>query len=95
MAWVEREPTERQIQGYSGIADNCVGKEIVTLPLGSRKHDGEIHFSNTATSNYFSRDTRMMFKIIPKGFPHAEVLVLKALGKTSKCGERVEKTPDR
>ena len=82
MAWVELEQTEMQIQGYSGIAENCVGKAKVTLQLGSRAHDEEIYFSNMTTSNYLSRDACIMFKIIPKGFPHAEVNVLKASDKT-------------
>ena len=93
MAWVELEQTEMQIQGYSGIAENCVGKATDTLQLGSRIHDEEIYFSNMATSNYLSRDACIMFKIIPKGFPHAEVNVLKGSDKTPKSKERVEKTP--
>ena len=93
MAWVELEQTEMQIQGYSGIAENCVGKAKVTLQLGSRAHDEEIYFSNITTSNCLSRDASIMFKIIPKGFPHAEVNVLKASDKTPKSEERVEITP--
>ena len=46
-----------------------------------------------ATSNYLSRDACTMFKIIPKGFPHAEVNVLKASDKTPKSEERVEINP--
>ena len=93
MAWVELEQTEMQIQGYSGIPENCVGKAMITLQLGSRTHDEEIYFSNMATSNYLSRDACIMFKIIPKGFPHAEVNVLKGSDKTPKSEERAEKTP--
>ena len=92
MEWVELEQTEMQIQGYSGIAENCVGKAKVTLQLGSRAQDEEIYFSNMATSNYLSRDACIMFKIIPKGFPHAEVNTLKASDKTPKSEERLKKT---
>ena len=94
MALVELEQTEMQIQGYSGRAENCVGKAKVTLQLGSRAHDEEIYFSNMATSNYMSRDACIMFKIILKGSPHAEVNTLKASDKTPKSEERLEKTPD-
>ena len=31
MAWVELKHTEMQIEGYSGIAENCVGKARLTL----------------------------------------------------------------
>ena len=84
MAWAELEQTEMQIQGYSGIAENCAGKAMITLQLGSRTHDEEIYFSNMATSNYLSRDACIMFKIIPRGFPHAEVNTMKASDKTPK-----------
>ena len=89
MAWVELEQTEMQIQGYSGIAENCVGKAKVTLQLGSRAHDEEIYFSNMTTSRC------IMFKIIPKGFPHAEVNVLKASDKTPKSEKGWRKPPSR
>ena len=46
-----------------------------------------------ATSNYLSRDACIMFKIIPIGFPHDEVNVLKASDKTPKSEDTVEKTP--
>ena len=36
MAWVELEQTEMQIQGYSGIAETCVGKAMIKLPFVSR-----------------------------------------------------------
>ena len=31
MAWVELEQTEMQIQGYSGIAENCVGLSLIHI----------------------------------------------------------------
>ena len=36
------ETTEMQIQGYSGIAENCVGKAKVSIELGSRIFDEDI-----------------------------------------------------
>ena len=73
MDWVEISPTNMHIQGYSGIAEPCLGKANVTLQRGSRVHEEEIYFSNKTTANFLSRDACMSFGIIPTGFPHAEV----------------------
>ena len=73
MNWVNIEPTNMHIKGYSGIAEPCLGKAVVTFQHGNRSHQEEVFFSNQATSNFLSRDACMEFGIIPKGFPNVQV----------------------
>ena len=89
MDWVDMEETNMKIKGYSGIAEECVGKARISLRRGTRTHKEEVFFSNATTSNFLSRDACMAFGIIPKGFPEAEVNGVKATGVNS-----LRKIPD-
>ena len=39
MDWIELEPTNVHIKGYSGMAEPCVGKAKVSFPRGANSHE--------------------------------------------------------
>ena len=77
MDWLDLEPTNVHIKGYSGIVEPCIGKATVNYQRGARKHQEVVFFSNETTSNFLSRDACKAFGIIPQGFPHEQLNSLK------------------
>ena len=73
------------IQGYNGRIDPCRYIAEVALQRGNRFHKEDIFISDTATSNYLSRDACIAFGIIPKEFPNEEVIGIKGGDEASGC----------
>ena len=90
--WVELEQTNVHIQGYSGIAEPCLGHAKVNLRFGTRYHEEDVFFSNTTTANFLSRDACKAFGIIPKGFPHVQLNSVKMDGNGSGGQNPMHKT---
>ena len=53
MDWIEMEPTNVHIKGYSGIAEPCVCKAKVNLKRRNKSHKEKVFFGNSSTSNFF------------------------------------------
>ena len=85
--WVELEPTNVYIKGYSGIAEPCLGKATINLQRGARYHEEDVFFSNKSTVNFLSSDACKAFGIIPKGFPHEQLNAVKS-DKTGLGGQK-------
>ena len=71
--WIEIEPTNVHIKGYSGTAEPCLGHAKINLRRGGRSHLEDVFFSNTSTANFLSKDACKALAIIPKRFPFVQL----------------------